>query len=175
MGGIPWLAKLLYRLSFISRLCSSWYEVHLHVFIGHLVIITTAHWDRKLLILFSVLHYMLRFILRLDRFLLRSTPCYLAVHTCIPKQAPCMKTRSNTPAIISTVQTVDIIAKIPSNLHHYCTMTIVVSYPVRLPPCCVDRNVRYGPQSTHREESSEGYMPNCKQPVTYSWLNISQS
>ena len=30
-------------------------------------------------------------------------------------------------------------------------MAIVVSNPVRRPPCCVNRNVRYGSQGTHRD------------------------
>ena len=30
-------------------------------------------------------------------------------------------------------------------------MAIVVSNPVRRPPCCGNRNVRYGSQGTHRD------------------------
>ena len=35
-------------------------------------------------------------------------------------------------------------------MQHDSSMAIVVSYPVRRPPCCVKRNVRYGSQGAHR-------------------------
>ena len=45
-------------------------------------------------------------------------------------------------ATFATVQTIDINEKIPWNLQHYCTIAIVVSYPLRLLTYYVDRNVR---------------------------------
>ena len=57
---------------------------------------------------------------------------------------------SNTSAIFSTVSTIDTNVTIALNMQHDSSMAIVVSHPVRRPLCCVNRNVRYGSQGTHR-------------------------
>ena len=41
-------------------------------------------------------------------------------------------------------------------MYRHSTMAIDVSYPVRRPPGCADRNIRYGSQSTHSESPTAG-------------------
>ena len=89
----------------------------------------------------------LRFTLRLGIFALRSTD--LRVYICILKQALCVKTKS-TLALFSTQPELSIpMRKFPLTciIIPHCPF---IFYPVRR-PCCADRNVRCGSQTTHRD------------------------
>ena len=102
--------------------------------------------------------YTLRFTLRPGSLTLRSTACYVTVHTRISNQVSCVKTKSRrrylAPQLYSQQsRPLKDQCEIAPNMQHDSSMAIVVSYRVRRQPCCVKRNVRYGSQGTHRENT----------------------
>ena len=102
----------------------------------------------------------LRFTLRHSSLMLRSTACYVTVHTRISNQPRAWQQNH-----VGSIYHPSYIHNSPNywyqcknSLQHAAWFlngspgmaAIVVSNPVRRPPCCVNRNVRYGSQGTHR-------------------------
>ena len=112
-----------------------------------------------------VIIHTLQFTFRLGSLTIRSTACYVTVDTCISNQVSYMKTSQlylqqsqlSIP-MCKYLQTCILIPQWP-----------LFFYPVRRPPYCVTRNVRYGSQSTHRDNEHDGVsnrqhpdcLPNC--------------